>query len=142
MDQAFFIIQGEPIPQGSKSVAVRGSRAVMFEANPRHKNFRQHSEDSIRRFSKIVGYTSFPKGEPLEIELEFFLSRPKSVKRMFPSVKPDGDKLTRSICDSIVKAGIVPDDSQFVDYIIRKRYADESGPRTIIRIKMKNVTDL
>ena len=70
--------------------------------------------------------------QPLEgavaLDVMFFLPRPKSVKRQFPSVKPDLDKLIRSINDSATDAGIVSDDSQVVEIVAYKCYADTELP--------------
>ena len=70
--------------------------------------------------------------EPLEgavaLDVMFFLPRPKSVTRAFPSVKPDLDKMIRSINDSATDAGVVSDDSQVVEIVAYKCYADTELP--------------
>lgn len=82
---------------------------------------------------------------PVRVEVDFFLPRPASVKlskRALPIVPPDLDKLTRGCLDAIgqglngkVGDGIIwGDDSQVVELIARKFYADDREPGADIRI--------
>lgn len=60
--------------------------------------------------------------EPVAIEIEFGLLRPKSVKRNLPTVPPDLDKLIRAVLDSLT--GIAyQDDSQVVRIVATKVYS-------------------
>lgn len=107
----------------------------MFEANKGHKNYRALVTYMVSHQITTMEYEPFSKDDALIIKLEFFMPRPKSVKRQYPTVKPDGDKLARSVCDSVVAAGLVPDDSQFVEYHIYKEY--DTDPRVVITIGRK-----
>ncbi len=79
--------------------------------------------------------------KPLEIALKIdiwcFLKRPPTVKRKFPSVKPDGDNFIKSICDSL--NGILwRDDAQLVDINFQKRYSKfGTGSITLLVNKME-----
>lgn len=70
---------------------------------------------------------------PLRVEVDFYLPRPASVKlskRALPIVPPDVDKLARGLLDGIGQSEVIwGDDSQVVELIARKFYADdrESG---------------
>ncbi len=71
----------------------------------------------------------------VSVELLFLLPRPKTVKRKYPTSRfdGDGDKLVRAIFDSMT--GIVyTDDSQVVDHIAKKRYADDCEPGVWITV--------
>lgn len=61
------------------------------------------------------------------VEACFFLPRPKTVKRDYPIVPPDSDKLARGILDALTVAKVYVDDSQVVDLVVYKRYADSPG---------------
>lgn len=61
----------------------------------------------------------------LKVELVFYMRRPKTVKRKYPSVKPDLDNLIKGCCDAA--NGILwNDDAQIVTMTVSKYYA-ESG---------------
>ena len=111
-------IEGTPIPQGSKTAMVVNGRAVMFEANKKHKAWRDHVANRMRGASPI--------SDPVRCELTFIFERPKTVKRAYPSVKPDIDKLARTILDAAT-GHIVKDDSQVVILNCRKTYGDKAG---------------
>jgi len=64
---------------------------------------------------------------PLEVTLDFSLSRPKSApkKRLWPAGRPDIDNLTKAILDAANQTGMVwSDDGQIVRLFVTKRYAD------------------
>lgn len=118
-----FTAPGEPIPQGSKSAFVRGKRAVMIEANPKLKTWRQIVTLYARRHAgKFTGERA------LYVTYVFYLTKPKSVLRWLPWVKPDLDKLIRAVNDSISNAGVWDDDGRVTTIAASKRYADESHP--------------
>ena len=83
---------------------------------------------------------------PVRVEVEFYLPRPSSVtirKRSLPIVPPDLDKLLRSTLDGIgqghdtgkVGDGLIwGDDSQVVEIVAKKFYADDRAPGADIRI--------
>lgn len=75
---------------------------------------------------------------PVRLEVDFFLERPKSVRqsdRALPHVAPDLDKLVRGVGDGIGQSGIIwGDDSQIVEIMARKFYADDRETGATIRI--------
>ena len=75
---------------------------------------------------------------PVRLEVDFYLERPKTVKlekRPLPIVPPDLDKLVRGVGDGIGQSGMIwGDDSQVVELMARKFYADEREPGAEIRI--------
>jgi len=119
-----WFVEGTPIPQGSKTAMVVNGRAVMFEANKKHKAWRDHVKAT-------VGSLETPSTNPVRVELMFTFIRPKTVKREHMSVKPDIDKLSRSVLDAIT-GGIVKDDSQVIILNARKEYGDKAG--VLIRV--------
>jgi Holliday junction resolvase RusA-like endonuclease len=111
-------IQGKPIPQGSKTAMCINGRAVMFEANKNHKAYRALLAHAFR--------DSTPTLNPVRVELIFYFKRPKSVKRELPSVKPDIDKLCRTVLDGATGL-LFKDDSQVVILNARKEYGEAEG---------------
>ena len=82
---------------------------------------------------------------PVRVEVDFYLPRPATVKfskRPLPIVPPDVDKLARACLDGIgqglngkVGDGIIyGDDSQVVELVASKFYADDREPGAVIRI--------
>ena len=60
--------------------------------------------------------------EALSVELHFKLPKPKTVKRDFPNVEPDLDKLIRTVLDALT--GVVfKNDSRVVHINAVKSYA-------------------
>jgi Holliday junction resolvase RusA-like endonuclease len=98
-------VSGLPVPQGSKSVSRTG---VMYEANKKLKPWRSQVEAAA---SSAMGKTELFDG-PVTLAIAFAMSRPKSSKRLFPSVKPDLDKLVRAIGDALT--GVVYKDDALV----------------------------
>jgi Holliday junction resolvase RusA-like endonuclease len=83
---------------------------------------------------------------PVRVEIDFYLPRPASVKvtkRPLPIVPPDVDKLARAALDGLnqgfdtgkVGDGVIfADDSQVVELVACKYYADDREPGAEIRI--------
>lgn len=123
-----FDVDGVPVPQGSKTGRVlqgpRGPVASLYNDN----------DKALKPWRKAVTAAASAahagrlriEGAVL-VEVEFRFLRPKSVSRLLPTVKPDLDKLQRSILDAVTDAGVWRDDSQVVTVVARKRYADQPG---------------
>jgi len=64
----------------------------------------------------------------IAVVIEFYLHKPKSVKREKPTVKPDLDKMVRSVLDALTSAHVWNDDAQVLTLVAHKMYADEDHP--------------
>lgn len=64
-----------------------------------------------------------PVEGPVRVNLIFHLKRPKTVKRLFPIVAPDLDKLIRGVLDGLTGVAYV-DDAQVVDIFAQKVYTN------------------
>lgn len=116
-------IPGEPKPQGSKKAYVRGRRAILVEANPGLKTWRTTITHHARK------HTGTYTGErPIHVTYRFHLTRPKSVRRWLPWVKPDLDKLIRAVNDGISDAGVWDDDGRITTITASKQYATPTQP--------------
>lgn len=118
-----FFVPGKPVQQGSKTAFVAGKRAVIFDQNAK----------ALKPFREKVSIAAMNAydGKQLEgavvLQLEFRFERPKSVKRDRPFVKPDIDKLQRSILDSLTDSKAIKDDAQVTKITAEKLYAAEAG---------------
>lgn len=122
-------VHGEPYPQGSMRAMVdkRTGQARIIpggsnEAMRKHKAWRKAVTTAAQLHRHRNGYP-VPMTGPLQVSIEFFLWRPPSVTRSMPSVKPDIDKLIRSVLDSLVDAELITDDALVVHISARKQYA-------------------
>lgn len=125
MIQAF--IAGTPIPQGSKNAYLRGKRCVIVDANKKLPAWRELVKEKL----EAANASCAPLTGPISMQVIFFIPRPKSVKREFPTVKPDIDKLIRAINDSAVDAGVLEDDSQVIEIVAYKFYEDEQNAQGV-----------
>lgn len=123
-------VVGRPTPQGSKQI-FHGRLVEAQSANL--KKWRKAIEDACQPY----------KGQninlgPIRLEVDFYLARPKTVRpqdRPLPIVAPDLDKLVRGVGDGIGQSGIIwGDDSQIVEILARKYYADDRPTGATIRI--------
>lgn len=117
-----FRVKGVPIPQGSKRNYGVGR---MVEANPELMPWRDLVRAEAERTAFEVGWTT-AEG-PVMVGLSFTLIRPKSVRRLFPTVKPDLDKLTRAVNDALTIARVVHDDALIISSAQSKRYASDTN---------------
>lgn len=138
-----FVVHGQPAPQGSKRHIGNG---VMIESSKKVKPWREavkHAaldaiakrEGTSRPFTVLAG--------PVWVTLVFTVARPKSHYRtgrnshllrdnapLWPSTKPDGDKLDRACLDALTDAGVFADDAQVAVRVSIKTYPDVH-PRAI-----------
>ena len=120
--QAF--VPGIPQPQGSKAAFLRGKKVVMIESNRNLPAWRKLVTEKL----EAANVSCIPLEGAVALDVMFFVPRPKSVTRQFPSVKPDLDKYIRSIGDSATDAGCLNDDGQIVEIVAYKCYADAEQP--------------
>lgn len=133
-----FRIEGEPVPQGSKTATVINGRAVMFDSNKKLKLWRQTVTAETRKEMIRTRFVGFEAGDPLVVSLSFTLARPKTVQRLFPTVKPDLDKLIRAVLDGMTDAKAWADDSQVVYVLAHKTYG---SPGVEVSVYNKNIKE-
>ena len=128
---------GTPRPQGSKRHVgngrlVEASDVKPWRATVANAAFQAMSDEGLETFDT-----------PLVVEVVFFLPRPRSVKRLWPSVAPDTDKLCRAIGDAVsIDSPIVSDDSLIVRWHASKVYADDREPGVWVSIREASAADL
>lgn len=110
-------VAGVPAPKGSLRCS-RTPAHALYEDNAKTKPWRK----LVAQAARDSGIRA-DKHQPLDVEITFTFDRPASVRRDLPAVKPDVDKLVRTVLDALEDAGVLVNDSQVTDLIARKRYA-------------------
>lgn len=124
-----FTVYGIPAPQGSKRVFVVQGRAVLTEDSKKSAPWR----DSVAAAAVEAMDGRLPFDGPIELLVTFVFVRPKSSKRKYPTVRPDGDKLIRAVADGLTAGGVYRDDAQVTDWWFRKRYGDHAHAEITVR---------
>jgi Holliday junction resolvase RusA-like endonuclease len=119
-------VQGIPASQGSHSVF--NGRIVQVNS-AKHKAWR-----NAVTFAAMEQIQGEPIDTPVEVNIVFYLPRPATVTREFPSVTPDLDKLIRAVLDSLTAAKIYTDDSRVIRIASVKLYADDRQPGALISV--------
>lgn len=150
-----FTVFGIPGPQGSKKalphskIGAGGARyytgkVSMIESSKKVKPWR----------AAVVEAASAAISEPLpggvNVSITFYLPRPrahygtgrnsmvlKPSAPLYPTVKPDVDKLVRATLDALTTAGAYGDDARVVDLHTAKRYADHREPGAYVQLMPK-----
>jgi len=114
-----FLVEGRPSPQGSKSPG-RGGR--FYEASKYLPAWR--SAVSLAAKHEMMRLEmGEPIAEPLQLEVTFFIQKPKSSKwALYPAGTPDLSKLIRGVEDALTHAGLWADDALVVNVLARKRW--------------------
>jgi Holliday junction resolvase RusA-like endonuclease len=123
---SFTVFGYEPRPQGSKKyvgsrrTAAGNNIPLIVEASPGLPVWRKAVSDAVVQAMHDSGDLSKFDGA-VKVEAVFYLTRRPSVKREYPTVPPDVDKVTRSLLDSCKP--VWGDDSQVVRLEVSKVYA-------------------
>ena len=128
-----FHAKGTPRPQGSKRYVGNGRFIEASDVKPWRKAIANAVFEEWIRSGDDRPFT-----EPVVIRAVFFMPRPKTVRRLWPAVMPDLDKLCRALGDGLsVDSNALADDSLIVAWDAVKVYAsspDEVGVRVTVRL--------
>jgi Holliday junction resolvase RusA-like endonuclease len=128
-----FTVIGTPIPQGSM---VKGKFGGVHSANKNLDQWR-HLIAEKTATQVTVWELEEPLWSPLAVDLVFWFNRPKShwatngLSRKAPSnhtVKPDLDKLCRSVFDGLKEGGMILDDSLICKVHAEKKWTTGVQP--------------
>jgi crossover junction endodeoxyribonuclease RusA len=122
-------VTGDPASQGSH--AIMNGRIVQVNSK-KHKAWRKAI---VQACIESLPADWVPLDEPVELIVNFYMSKPASVKRSLPSVAPDLDKLIRAVGDALAIAGVYADDSRIVRISARKLYAQGIEPGATIEVR-------
>ena len=112
-----FFVDGLPITQGSMKVI--NGRII------------HHKGSELAAWRSAIALTARQHGarpttDPVYIHIKFYLPKPRTVKRQYPTAKNDLDKLCRSVLDGLTSIAYV-DDSQVVSIVAQKAYGERVG---------------
>jgi len=121
---AFSVFGVVPAPQGSKKFVGndRFGRPRMVESSKRLKPWRDAIADAVTDAMSNSGDDS-RFDSAVEVKATFYVPRPKSVTRSWPSVPADLDKYCRSLLDAITQGNLWTDDALVCRLVAEKRYA-------------------
>lgn len=126
-------VYGIPAPQGSKRYIGEGR---FIEASDKVAPWRRAVAQAVLSLGDVEPFTT-----AVEVKVVFFIPRPRSVRRIWPTVPPDLDKLCRSLGDGLsVNTKLLEDDSLIVRWDASKQYADTREPGAELTIT--EVTDI
>lgn len=120
MTEISFRVHGYPAPKGSKRHVGNGRLIESSKKLPAWMQAVKQEAAKNKPTSPIDG--------PTAVHMDFYLPAPKRPRYSVPAVKPDADKLARSILDSIEQAGILTNDSRVTHLTATKHYADHHNP--------------
>lgn len=117
------VVFGIPAPKGSVSAFPVKRKSGKIGTVVVHSSKSKQWESLVR---DAIG-TEYPVfNTAVAVRISFSLPRPLSVKREYPEVYPDLDKLARATLDALNK-GVLSDDSKVVDLLCYKRYQERPG---------------
>ena len=120
-----FFVDGLPVPQGSMKVI--------------HGRVIHNKGSELAAWRSAVALTARAKGarpspDPMTIELKFVMPKPRTVKRHYPSVAPDLDKLIRAVLDGLTAVAYI-DDGQVVSIMAEKAYGERIGVDVTVGVR-------
>ena len=128
---SFTVFGTDPAPQGSKKyvgtrrTAAGNNSPLIIESSPKLPAWRKAVSAAVIQAMQDSGDLSKFDGA-VKVEAVFYLTRKPSVKREWPIVPPDVDKLTRALLDAC--KAVWTDDALVVRLEVSKKYAvGESG---------------
>lgn len=138
-------VYGHPMPKGSHTAVVRGSRAVLLDARRGPARKRYAEWEKAVRVAAHAALFLHPQASlgplftgPVRLEVTFFFPRPKShpKKNRHPLVatRPDLDKLLRALKDPMTLAGVWTDDSLVSQISAAKVYALHEEPGAAVTV--------
>lgn len=115
-----FRVEGEPAPKGSKRHVGNGR---LIESSKKLPAWMQAVKQEATK-----NRPSEPIDAPVSVFMDFYLPRPKRPRYDVPAVKPDVDKLARSVLDALEAAGVLTNDSRVTKLRATKHYANTATP--------------
>jgi crossover junction endodeoxyribonuclease RusA len=141
-----FFVPGTPATQGSKRAFIpKGwTRAIIVEDCKRNKDWRGDVKSFALEATAGEVHDTDSRSAMVRLTIAFFMPRPKghvgrrgllpsAPKR--PTTKPDCTKMLRSVEDAL-KGILWADDSQVVEQVISKHYADETPPGAQVTVEI------
>jgi Holliday junction resolvase RusA-like endonuclease len=115
------VVAGEPVGQGSMRHI--GNGRLIAQNDKKLKAWRAAIVEAIQQQFLTDGEVTNFDGA-CRLVVRFCIGEPAKLKREYPTVPYDLDKLVRAVGDSCQDSGLVGNDSMFVNIDASKRYAE------------------
>lgn len=125
-----FFVAGEPIPKGSFKAYSTPKGPVVTNDNKRTRPW----QDAVAFAARQAMDGKEPFDGPVAVACWFRMTKAKSVKRSHPAVKPDIDKLLRSVMDAL-EGVCFTNDSRVVKVVASKLYSEIGEPGVSIEVR-------
>lgn len=128
-----FIVYGEPVGKQRPRVVKNRNGKIVAYTPSKTKVYEQTVRAAfLKELEKNESEIDLAAAKKLSIY--FWLKRPKSSKRKYPTVKPDIDNLIKSVLDAL--NGIAyRDDAQIIDISASKTYHDKNFSLVAVTIE-------
>ena len=123
-----------PRPEPKYNVSRQG---WLYQRDPygHHKAWKRIVIMAVKAQMEIDPLGFVEKGDPMSLQTDFILLRPKSVKRQFPTVRPDLSNYYYSV-ENCLKGILYYDDDQIIGESASKRYTlDPYKQGVVITVK-------
>jgi Holliday junction resolvase RusA-like endonuclease len=98
--------------------------------------------ETVQQYMEEEGLAEFGKDRPLYLSAVFYLPKPKSTKREWPTVRPDLSNFFKSLEDGLQREkkdsdpALMEDDSAICSISCEKRYVNEEYPEPGILVEI------
>lgn len=140
MREVEFVVYGEPIAQGSKTLGhTKPKQGADGEMIPAQAFMREANAAKLRWWRRAIRdeaklhKVGWVKQSPVVVELTFMHASTKNRPVGFKPTAPDLDKLCRGVLDALQQAGLLVDDAQVVKLLAQKVYGSTPGVRVRVR---------
>lgn len=116
----YFYFDITPKPKSRPRFGRVGTKVVTY-SDPKSRAY----EKRVKQLTRDQ-YNDDPLLGPIRLEITYYIKPPKTVKRQYPSVKPDLDNLNKSILDAMESVAF-KNDSQIIGLTSSKYYRDHAG---------------
>jgi Holliday junction resolvase RusA-like endonuclease len=127
MSSVSFFVAGVAIPQGSSRAFMVKGRPIITSSNRNLSAWRARIAHKAQAIQDVESF--YKEGKyAYSVEANFVFPRTKSMgkKNIRHTVRPDADKCSRAVGDSLTGI-LIPDDAQIDDWKVTKEYLDFSG---------------
>jgi len=121
---AKLFIEGEPVAH--RYEIVKRGKFYSLAKTKKYAAWREDVGAQVLSHRNKYRLPCFAKGTPLGIAFTFRFTRPKSVKRKYPTVPPDLNNIIKPIEDAM-KGILIYDDKDIVEYGRTKKLYCEPG---------------
>jgi len=123
------IVYGIPVGKGSmRALPTNGGRTIVTNDSPKTRIW----QDAIAFAAGSKPGINAHLDCPCELLLTFGFIPPKRRTRVYPAVRPDADKLARTVLDALTGIAYA-DDSQVVGLTVEKNYDELPGVEILVR---------